>query len=471
MKNHIRRVLALVIAISAAPLFAASVDFGGNLLNSSGLGNYPSIGSAAVGPGLFQRDLANVWFQAAMTDSLLFSFQAGGAFSLAPYPQPSQSYYGDVDLFSLQGEFPTPQAGLSLYRFTLGRTFFSDFTGLVFNQKADGLSFGFEFPAASVSVSAAYTGLVIKGASTISLSKADQSDLSNPAVFFASPRVVEILRVSFPSLLGQNLVFSGVFQEDLRGTSILDAPIFGRTGILAAGSTEFSTTKGGPVNTQYFGLGLDGQIAGPFYYKLYGYFQTGQDLVFTSGSYQSTLSLAYLGGGELRCFLPTVLFSNIGAKFIYVSGDPTATTVVEGHTPEQQLSLFTPITRSTAGWVFSPQLSNVMYAEASYSLKPLAFLGADGANALQAVAQADVYLRSTRGAISESGIPATISDPEIPTTINDLYLGTEADLTVNFRPFSDVGITFWGGAFLPGSVFGANPALQYKSGLDVSISF
>ena len=462
MMSSTRRSIAVIVAVlCASAAFGASVDFGGNLFNSSGYGNYPTINVSPAGSGLTQNDVGNLWFQAALSDSILFSLQLGAAYNLTPLPTPPVTkLFVDADVASLQGTFTAPQAGLSLFRFTLGRTTFTDFTGLVLNHKADGFSLGFDYPALSVDVSAAYTGLVNKGASTITVSKADASDSTSAGVYFAPPRLIQSIQVVFPSLAGQELSLGSIFQEDMRGTPL---DLTGTKGLVSVGQTTFNPGQGGPVNTQYYGVGVDGMVVSALYYKVYSYFQVTQDVTYsqTAGAYQPAQSYGLLAGGEVHYYMPKVFFSAIGSRLLYVSGDASATSVYEGNA-STGLSNFTPISRGTLDYVFSPFLTNVFVGEASYSLKPLAWMGGDFAESVQTAVKADVYARATTGAISEPGILSGNSEA---------YLGTEADLTVNFRPFSDVGVTAWGGVFFPGAAFGTSAATQFKAGLDVSLSF
>jgi len=51
-----------------------------------------------------------------------------------------------------------------------------------------------------------------------------------------------------------------------------------------------------------------------------------------------------------------------------------------------------------------------------------------------------------------------------------LYLGTEADLRVNFRPLSDLGLSLTGGMFFPGAAL-SDKALRLLGRATVSISF
>jgi hypothetical protein len=459
MRGATFRALLVVFVVAAAPSFCVSFDFGGSLLNSSGLGNYPTTASPSASPAFAQRDAGNLWFQAALSDSLLLNAQIGSGFTMYRYGVPPQAFFVDVDLANLQGTFPPVGPGTRQLRFTAGRALFSEFTGLVLGHKADGIQLGLDYQGWSVSLAAAYTGLVSKGASTIELSRTDVTDVADTGVIFAPPRLVETLAVDVRFLSGQRVSFSCLLQQDLRGT-FLDLTLPAGPGIVTAGSTIYDPTRGGPVNSQYFGLGTSGSLSASLYYDAYAYLGILEDLLFTGGSYQGFTSVAALAGASARYYFRSPLYSVLGGRVLFASGDSGAISVYEGAT--QLFSDFLPISRPTLSYVFSPQLSNIVLVEASYSLKPFSSLASEAARNLEVRLQADAYLRPTPGAISEPGISASDSS---------LYLGTEADLAVLFRPFSDVGLSLWGGLFIPGSAFGASTALQYKAGFDVSLSF
>jgi len=439
--------LALLAAVCASA-FPSSLDFGSFLSNTTG------VQSTTSGPSLLQADTAQLWMQAALGDAFLINGRLGFSYSNLP---PLVAL--DVDTLNLQATFPQPEAGVSLYQYTIGRSLLSDFSSRVLSQRVDGLSMMVGFPAASLSVAVAYTGLVLKPSSTIVLSRADANDAAKPAVLFASPRLLAAAQLTFPAVFGQRIVFEAIAQEDMRDT-VLDLASPQTVDLVKLGQTNQDSSLGGPVSTQYFGLELDGAIVSSLFYNIYGYLETGQFLQYVGGSYQKVPILAYLGGIGLRYYAPSVLFSTVSATFILASGDADATTVVEGNTAGSS-GAFTPITRSTVAYVFSPQLTNVMIGEVSYSLKPLAAIRASLADSLQTQVVMDVFLRPTPGGVSQPGVV---------TGNMDLYLGTEVDLVVTARPVSDIGLTLTGGVFMPGGAFGPSPAVQYKAGLEVSIS-
>ena len=440
---------AMTLTISAG---AGSVDLGGTFFNLTGVGN--SSGAAAVpgsSPGLVQEDVLKGWVQAAFSDSLSLNVQVDGTFNTAPVlPFNTWLLYANADLLNLHGSYQLNGA-LRQLQFTVGRLMLSDFTTRVLSHEADGASLDLEFSGLSLNVAAGYTGLVTKGASTIELSKADLNDYTNTGVNFASPRVIELVQLTLLALPGQRIAVSALAQQDLRGTP-LDLADGSAESLVSDGSTTDEPAEGGSVNTQYLGLGMSGNIVGNFYYDVFSYLESGQMLSYQNGSYQNILFFAALAGGGVRIFIPAALSSVIGVRVLYASGDPNASTVVEGQ--GQGFSVFTPISRPTLDNVFSPQLSNIVVAEASYSLKPL--------SKLQTGLQADAYFRPTTGAISEPGLASGSTSS---------YLGSEMDLSINYSPLSDVGTSLWGGIFVPGTAFASGAEVQFKTGVNVMVNF
>ena len=445
----------LLFAILPAGLaIAGTFDFGGTVANSTGftMGGEPF--------ALSQRDSANLWLQATAGEGFSFTTQGSYTFTL------ERPYLFDIDRLALDLSATEVARGPSQFRFSLGRLGISDFTSQVLSHRADGMSFDFQYPQLEVIFSLGYTGLLLKPTSAIFLSKADIADITNPNVFFATPRLLGLLQISVPAVLGQTITLSGVFQQDMRDT-LFDLATSGSTELLAEGSTTFAPAKGGPVNTQYVGLGLGGPIFGPLYYNGYFYLQSGRMLAWnaSTSAYGYAPTLAWLGGGGIQLYLTGFLSSVVGVKGLWASGDATANSPVEG-SGSAGSSLFLPISRSPSGIVFSPQLSNMAIVEASYSLKPFAWLGKGILERLQTVVKGLVFFRPTIGAISEPGI-----DP----SSQGLFLGSEADVVVNFRPLSDFGISFSGGVYFPANTpvgaFLASRVMQYKAGLDMSFSF
>src|SRR5271165_290151 len=169
----VRLLLAVSIGVTLAiSANAGSVDFGGSLFNLTGVGNSSGASSnPGSTTGFVQEDVLKAWLQASLNPNLSFNVELDGTFNTAPtLPFNTTLLYANADLLNLHGSYPLPGA-LRLMQFTVGRQLLSDFTTMVMSHEADGVFLDFEFPAISVSLSAGYTGLVTKGASTIELSK------------------------------------------------------------------------------------------------------------------------------------------------------------------------------------------------------------------------------------------------------------------------------------------------------------
>ena len=280
----------------------------------------------------------------------------------------------------------------------------------------------------------------------------------------------------FPEIITrQDLKFSLVAQEDLR--PLIET---GRAAedklLIEEGEEDFSPGKGGPVDTQYVGIGLSGAISNIVYYNSFFYLGTGRMLSYlddsssgTGSSYQYTQISSFLTGAGIRLFFKQFLLSRIALDFVYASGDgdQNATSIIEGNV-EGSYGTFTPIAGSPASLVFIPEPSNIMYGQISYSLKPLSQGKSSALQTLQTMLLITPYFRSAEGPISEPSV-----DPG-PAN-NGPYLGTEIDAIINLRPFSDLGIGLQGGIFLPTKTTGifvaGSDTLRLLAKLNISFSF
>jgi hypothetical protein len=100
-------------------------------------------------------------------------------------------------------------------------------------------------------------------------------------------------------------------------------------------------------------------------------------------------------------------------------------------------------------------MGNQLMAEASYTLKPAAVL--------QTMLKATLFLRPTLG---------PISDARVDPASSSRYLGTEIDLLARLRLFSDLGLAFTVGAFLPGGAFQASyQEADFGGRIELSFSY
>ncbi len=437
------RTLALVAALSlpgAVGLGALDFDFGGFVENSS----TPSeiLNSKPVW-AMDQKDRVGLWAEMHFSPQLSLTAQGIYAFEL------NLPYLFDVDILRLDWKiFPSLQA-------SLGRFVFSDFTGHVLNHKLDGAHLSLSFPFMVINAGAGFSGLIVKPASLILMSRTDSADQSNDSVVLAAPRLVEKLEVVVPNILPrQDITVSVLLQQDFRRSDSL----------IQAGEAQPSVTglSGGRLTSEYFGLGISGAIISSLYYDAFFYYSLGSTLSYevdsasaTGSSYQYEAIQAFLGGIGIRYFNESLLSSRAELRAIISSGDADTTTFTEGNRAGAS-TLFVPISQETLGLAFQPQLGNLIIIDASYSVKPV--------NALQLMLKGQAYLRPTTGAISALGIDAASTD---------LYLGSEVDGIANFRPLSDLGLALSIGFFLPNkNAFTGQAAQTALAGrLEVSLSF
>ncbi len=321
----------------------------------------------------------------------------------------------DLNYFKIENRDP------SVLNYTVGRFKVSDFSGYVMSQRIDGVSVVLNYPRFAAKVDAGYTGLLFNRASGIEMTLTDQAD-GTDLFDFESPRIVAGAEGEFPGLAGGFDVRAGVWvQFDMRSDSDL-------------------VTGGGTLDTQYFGVSVSGPVVSGLYVDGFAYLGTGSESFASGGSDYSIVS--YMGSVGARYYLEQFLYSRIAARFLYFSGDSDYTgSFLEGNSSGDG-TVFTPVSSKPLALVFSPDPGNIMLGKLGYSVKPFGNLGIEMLNNLQAELTGIVFFRSTTGLISESGI-----DP----SSDSLYLGTEVDGTVNFRPFSDLGMFLTGGVFIPGT--------------------
>jgi len=168
----------------------------------------------------------------------------------------------------------------------------------------------------------------------------------------------------------------------------------------------------------------------------------------------------------MKLYLEEALYSKIELNLLYSSGDSDYDGFYEGNTAGNSTQ-FLPISRPSLGLLFSPQVSNIFFAQLSYSIKPFSGTQSPLLRNIQTLLNGTTFFRSTTGSISESGI-----DPGSGVS----YLGTEVDLIINFRPLSDLGFILSNGIFFPnngtgGAFLAEAMALNYLVRLELSMSF
>ncbi|HEC61854.1 MAG TPA: hypothetical protein ENI27_06325 [bacterium] len=377
--------------------YGFGIDIGGNLANASALS-----GSAEpVELTFLQQNKASLWLEMEFGSYLGLALQGSYLFDL------ERPVFFDLDYLHLYG--------VGQVSFNVGRLRFSDFSGMVLAHTLDGGRIKVALPILTASAAVGFSGLVQKPVSSIIMTKSDLNDQADDSMFFAPQRLIEMVDVKFPELFWrQDVTVSVLLQQDLRAQTKV-------------------VSGGGKLSSQYFGVGLAGPLVVPLYYSAYFYLG--------AGGYQDTLLLSILSGGKVSLYLEQVLSSRIELSGLYASGDETLDEFYEGRASGTS-GLFTPISPPAFGLVFSPQVGNIWLLGLDYTIKPFSKTGSKVMKNLQTSLKGIAYFRSTAGPISEGGLA---------TDSSDLYLGTEVDGRISFRPMSDLGAALVFGFFIPNS--------------------
>ncbi|MCD6396834.1 MAG: hypothetical protein J7L71_04800 [Spirochaetaceae bacterium] len=422
MKNK-----ALIIILSLLTTFSFGLDFGGNLEDSTIYYNSDS-------SEFYHADTLALWLTTGLwTDTNLY---VQGSYTYTS----DDPYFFDIDYLKIENKSVLP------LNYTIGRFSTSDSSKYIFSHKMDGVSLVYNLPSVVISAKAGYTGLLFNSSSNIEMTLADQTGTSYSGIdqTFASPRIVGGLQAFFPELyLKQDFKADLWMQMDMRPDSDL--------------------TAGGKLDTQYFGVTLSGPIVPALYYDSFAYLGTGKS---NSGIAESYSVLSFLGSAGLRYYMENFLFSRISFRFLYSSGDSDSkSSFLEGNASGNSNN-FTPISGKTLSLIFSPTLGNIFLTQLSYSLKPFSNSKNKTLGNIQFELTNINFFRSTTGLISESGINSAS---------NALYLGTEIDGTVNYRPFSDLGVSLSTGVFIPNNgsdgAFNNTKKVEYLGRLGISFSF
>jgi hypothetical protein len=424
MKKVFVLCLFLVI-LPGSTLFC--IDFGGYFDNTT-------LFSTNQDTGFYQILRLSLWLSGNLGKGWSFSSMGHYIFEM-DYP-----YLVDIDELVFKGKWPFKENGPSLFSVSMGRFRFSEFSHLVLDHPADGFQLDFSYPSAVITFGLGYTGLLSKYSTTITLSKADTNDQDNQDVLLGTPRLLGILQCHLPEIFnGQDLYLSALFQKDLQQED----------NIIEEGTEEYSLAenKGGYYDTIFAGAGLSGAVTSSVYYNVFSYLQTGRTLSYledsgavTGSSYQYKPVLGYLGGAGIQYYSADISYSTFGLSFVYATGDADSISCIEGNTDGWSF-LFTPVSQQEERVIFNPKLSNIFYIKGNYTVKPFAMLGRGLPEELLLILDGTGFFRATTGAISDQQGLNPDSD--------SLYLGTEIDFIINFRPFSDLGARLSTGYFIP----------------------
>lgn len=356
-------------------------------------------------------------------------------------------------------------SGLVGMKTRYGRFLMSEPTGLVMSHAVDGAAVVLDYVGFELFTGLGYTGLINKEFSRVSMSLSDSLDGEDDDIYFGPARLLGTVRLSLPEIfLDQTIDLAFVFQDDLRNPD----------DVVEVDAEPIDVEEpGGLVDTQYGVLQIGGPIGvvpGLFYSVAY-VLNLGQtlslvedDAADTGQSYQYRPFRGHLVSGSIDYFIPEFLSSVVSLGTTFSSGDSDYTTFTEGNT-DGPATQFLAITPGGSGLVYGLEPGNSTVTELSYSIKPLAGVGVDALSSLQTEVSYYSFFRS----VGEGPVSVSDVDPEE----DGAYLGSEIDLALRLRPFSDFGIGVSGGMFF------ANSAVTYDDAnssdwivrLNASLSF
>ncbi len=442
MKRYL--ILLIIFMVAFTAVFAS--DFGGTLQNFSNF-NYDLEGNSELdlSTALTQNNKLSFWLNTELTDKLTLSAQLGWIFR---YAYSSMDLYYDVSDFKpleliktlevlrLNGEIIPDDSDLKAINYQAGRYQVVGASELLLKGTLDGGDVLFRWPDKSVRFGIWYNGFMDKSLSNIILSRADNNSFLDDLKVFASPRLIEYGELKFHNFASQEFVLFTAFQQDLYSETRLDE---------LDGSHYFSG---------YLGAGMSGTITPGLFYSLTGIFNGG--LYNFSGSSEGILQVAQLYEADLRYFFGGPLGPSFKVNFIYSSGDDWERSDWEGSSFADETgvsSMFIPISGGIQGYIFQPKIGNLSLLRAEYSIKPH--------RKLQIILSNTAFFRTVDGPVSVD----TIAGAE------GSYLGDEVSLGINFRPYSDLGISSMAGIFYPNEALVSTTGLEFRMNIYFSLSF
>jgi hypothetical protein len=322
-------------------------------------------------------------------------------------------FSGDLTALFLGREFSGSRS--DALRLSVGREKIRDFSGLILDAPADGLRLEYRRSELLLGVQTGSSGLLLDGASPY-LATPSEALRSDP--LFGPSRFVSRLNLELEDFLPRQLLNADFLIN-------VDLPEDGEYG-------------GDIFDSFTLGLGLTGTLYENIFYAA---FLFGQQSAYYGGDdreYLYTRGLASSAGFSIAADLSDSRASRIEFSSLFASGDgehPLLSDSGGGLSTQ-----FSTLTDAEPGFVYPLLLSNLVQAEAGYSLAPVATL-----EELRIKGTAAFIMRPCAGSGTMAEIPASGAPAG--------YLGTEFCLSSDIELSPGFFVGFEGGLFLPGSRF------------------
>lgn len=228
--NKFRKFITASVLLSLSAGFASALEYGAIITN-----NTKFTGNAMKERTVSQKDSGSLWFKVPFDDEGKTSLLAKGTYeyNYNNFYKGRDRFINTVNLDILNFKY-AKEIGNSTFDLSAGRFVYSDLSGIVFSQVADGLYARYASPIFEVSAYGAYTGLLNSHSVTI-LDRDGDARKQRWLYQCASKYAVCAATVSFPYLfLNQTLSLQGFGTFKLEdktfyrhyGTVSLSGPLF-----------------------------------------------------------------------------------------------------------------------------------------------------------------------------------------------------------------------------------------------------
>jgi hypothetical protein len=383
-------------------------------------------------PALFAQDFGLVLRQKILLSPAGNSSSGGNEYTGTVIPWLSAPLSRQWDLY-ISGGISSPRPGESLrhmpelYRagviyspdpdvqIEAGRVPFTGILPYTMTGLFDGLSARFNLGGGQLRAGVFYTGLLHKNSAYILISPEDRSDYNNDDLYFASRRLAAALVWEQTGFLESSsaLSLSGLCQFDLNGNAA-------------------------SLHSQYLEAKFDMPLGKTF---TAGF---GASLCLAEETGESPRA-AFAASAELRQMIPSAMPGMLSLGGYFSSG-----------AWNKGLGTFVPLTSQAMGKILRPGFPGIALVEGAFALRLDRHLLADFSGAY--------YFRTDATTYTDAGMDGGSASP---------LLGTELYGGLNISPFSDVAISFGGGAFFPGAgkVFKSGADIKYRVLIEAAISF
>lgn len=347
-----------------------------------------------------------VWFRSALWNDASIYIRGKYTFTGTMYEKDSNAsdtdHVVDLDIASLNMSFFDKQLTVEM-----GRKYFLVGSGLVLNNRADGIQVNYFNKYVNVQALASYTGLLLKDSNPYYIKTADLSGSED--YFFAG-----------------GTLSGSYFNQTLYG--------------IALAQKQFEDGPGGKVENQFYGGGLKGAIIdGLTYYVEFVYqlqSKSGEDFKEIGSALEVKYSLD-------KITKPVFMF-----QYAYGSASTTSTFVNFG--------------TYNAGLAWNPDIENLHVLRFGTSVSPTDMLAITWLKRMSLIFKYSLYLVDDTDLINAGGDASAVGEE---------LAGHGLDFALRWRIFSDLSFFANYGLFIPGAAIGsADPNRHFAMG-GLNISF